>query len=151
MMRVTVNVDGLKELDRALRGLKASTAKSVARRVLMKAGEPIAEAGRAQAPLGPTGNLKASYGVGTKLTRRQSKLAKKENDVEVYIGPNDPAAIQTEFGNEHQAPEPHLRPAWDAGKDRALEDIKTGLWAEISKAVARLARKADRLARKAQG
>ncbi len=35
---------------------------------------------------------------------------------EMFVGPNDPADIQTEFGNEHQQAEPHLRPAWDANK-----------------------------------
>jgi len=147
-MATRVRVEGLKELDKALSQLKVSTAKGVARRVLKMAAEPIAEAGRSNAPLGPTGNLKASYGVGTKLTRRQSKLHKKQSPVEVFAGPNDPAAIQTEFGNEHQAAEPHLRPAWDANKDKALEIIATELGDEIDKAAQRAARRAERLARK---
>ena len=137
-----VRVEGLRELDKALGELPRQTGKRVALKVLKNAGGPLAEAGSANAPLGPTGNLKASYSVGTKLTRRQGKLNRKESPVEVYIGPNDPAAIQTEFGNEHQAPEPHLRPAWDGGKDKALADIKSGLWSEIEKAAQRLARKA---------
>lgn len=146
-MVTKVKVEGLKELEKALSELPKSTGKGVARRVLKKAAKPIAEAGQANAPVGPTGNLKASYGVGTKLSRRQSKLNKKESPVEVYAGPNDPAAIQTEFGNEHQAPEPHLRPAWDGNKDAALESIKTDLWTEIQKSAARLAKKAARIAR----
>lgn len=143
-----VRVEGLKELERALMDLPKSTGKRVVRKVLMNAGEPLAKAGASNAPLGPTGNLKASYGVGTKLTRRQAKLNKKVSDVEVYVGPNDPAAVQTEFGNEHQGAEPHLRPAWDAGKEKVLEDIRQGLWAEIRKAADRLASKAARLAAK---
>ncbi|MDX1219049.1 hypothetical protein CN188_09675 [Sinorhizobium meliloti] len=150
-MRIKVKVEGFKELDKALQQLTRATAKGVARRVLAKAAEPIAEAGRANAPLGPTGNLKASYGVGTKLTRRQSKLHRKESPVEVFVGPNDPAAIQTEFGNEHQAAEPHMRPAWDANKDRALEIISEELGSEIEKAAARAAKRAARLARKMGG
>lgn len=137
-----VRVEGLRELDRALGELPRQTGKRLALKVMKEAARPLSEAGAANAPLGPTGNLKASYGVGTKLTRRQGKLNRKESPVEVYVGPNDPAAIQTEFGNEHQAPEPHLRPAWDTGKDKALADIKAGLWAGIQKAAARLARKA---------
>ncbi|WP_085025289.1 HK97-gp10 family putative phage morphogenesis protein [Ensifer aridi] len=150
-MRVKVKVEGFRELDKALQQLKRATAKGVARRVLQKAGEPIAEAGRDNAPLGPTGNLKASYGVGTKLTKRQAKLHRKQSPVEVFVGPNDPAAIQTEFGNQHQAAEPHLRPAWDAKKDRALEIIGEELAGEIEKAAARAARRAARLARKMGG
>lgn len=150
-MKTRIKIEGLKELDKALQDLKQVTAKGVARRVLMKAATPIAEAGRSNAPLGPTGNLKASYGVGTKLTRRQSKLHRKQSPVEVFAGPNDPAAVQTEFGNEHQAAEPHLRPAWDSSKDRALDIVAAELGTEIEKAAKRAARKAAREARKIGG
>jgi HK97 gp10 family phage protein len=141
-------IDGLRELDQALSQLKTATAKGVVRKVLRKAAQPIADAGRANAPVGPTGNLKASYGVGTKLTRRQRKLHKRESPVEVFAGPNDPAAVQTEFGNEHQAAEPHLRPAWEGNKDRALTIIATELGGEINKAAQRAAKRAERLARR---
>lgn len=147
-MKGKVKVEGLKELDRALSELPAATAKRLPRLALMKAGRILAEAGRAIAPKGPTGNLKASYGVGTKLTRRQRKLHKKKSEFEVFVGPNDPAAVQTEFGNEHQAAEPHLRPAWDATQGQVLEAIKTELADGIAKSVARAERKAARLARK---
>ncbi len=151
MARSTVRLEGFKELDYALQELPKSIGKSLVRRVLLKAGKTIAEAGAANAPLGPTGNLKASYGVGTKLTRRQRKMNKRESPVEVHVGPNDPAAIQTEFGNEHQAAEPHLRPAWDATKNQVLDTIKTELATAIGKAATRLARKAARDARRAAG
>lgn len=144
-------VEGLRECEKALRDLGRVTARNVGRRVLTKAAEPIADAGRANAPLGPTGNLKASYGVGTKLTRRQAKLHRKQSPVEVFAGPNDPAAVQTEFGNEHQAAEPHLRPAWDANKGKSLDIISTELVTEIDKATARARRKAEREAAKLGG
>lgn len=150
-MRVRVKIEGFKELDKALSDLKPATAKNVVRKILKKAAQPIADAGQANAPLGPTGNLKASYGVGTKLTRRQAKLHKKESPVEVFAGPNDPAAIQTEFGNEHQAAEAHLRPAWDGEKDHALDIISAELGDEIGKAMQRASRRAARMARKMGG
>jgi len=148
-MAVTVKVTGLRELDRALSDLKRATARNVARKVLIEAGTPMMEAAEANAPLGPTGNLKASYGIGTKLTRRQSKMNRKQSGVEVYVGPNDPAAVQTEFGNAHQAAEPHLRPAFDAEAMPTLERIRDSLEGEIAKAVERASRKAARAARKA--
>lgn len=148
MARRSFEVQGLKQFAAALQDMKAATAKGVMRRVLLKAGKPIAEAGQANAPVGPTGNLAASYGVGTKLTRRQSKLNRRESAVEVYVGPNDPAAIQTEFGNEHQAAQPHLRPAFDANVETSLDIIKTELAVEIDKTAKRAARRAARLARK---
>lgn len=149
MAKTTVTIDGLRELDAALGQLPKATGKAVLRRTLKKAAKPIEDAGRNNAPLGPTGNLKASYGTGTKLTRRQAQLHRKmfksdKASVEIFVGPNDPADIQTEFGNEHQGAEPHLRPAWDGNKDQALEIIKTELGAEIMKAAQRLARKAAR-------
>ncbi len=146
--RQVVRVEGLKELERALRQLPQATAKTVSRNVLKKAAQPIADAGRANAPLGPTGNLKGPYGVGTKLTRRQRKLHRKQSPIEVFAGPNDPAAVQTEFGNNHQAAKPHLRPAWDANKMRALDIIKTELATSIDRTAKRLARKAAKAAGK---
>lgn len=147
-MAVRVKITGLRELETALSDLKRATAKNVARKVLLAAGKEMMEAGHANAPLGPTGNLKGSYAIGTKLTRRQSKMNKKQSGVEVYVGPNDPAAVQTEFGNAHQAAEPHLRPAFDAEAMPTLERIRDGLGVEIAKAVERSARKAARAARK---
>ncbi|MBY6113296.1 HK97 gp10 family phage protein [Mameliella alba] len=135
-MKASFKVKGFRDLDKALSQLPKASAKAVARRILKKAGQPIADAGAAKAPK-HQGHLRESYGVGTKLTRRQSKMARKESPVEVYVGPNDPAAIQTEFGNEHQAAEPHLRPAWDAHKEDALQIIADEFWQEIEKAVAR--------------
>lgn len=148
-MKVKIKLEGFRELDRALADLPKATGKRASRQALMKAGQIVADAGRANAPIGPTGNLAASYGVGTKLTRRQSKMHKRESPQEVFVGPNDPAAVQTEFGNEHQAAEPHLRPAWDANQSKVLDTIKQELISEIGKATARAERKAARMARKA--
>lgn len=147
MARARVRVEGLRELERALSELPKSTGKRIAQQVLLEAAQPIADAGEANAPI-LTGGLKSSYGVGTKLTRRQRKASKKESPVEVYAGPNNPAAIQTEFGNQHQAAEPHLRPAWDANKSAALEIIKTRMWEKVSAAAKRLARRQARQAAK---
>ncbi|WP_404861861.1 HK97-gp10 family putative phage morphogenesis protein [Georhizobium sp. MAB10] len=150
-MAERVRVDGLRELEQAMMELSRATSRNVARKALMKGAEPILESAQAAAPVGPTGNLKASYGIGTKLTRRQQKLHKKESPVEVFVGPNDPAAVQTEFGNAHQAAQPHLRPAWDSRQKQTLEIIKTELGTEIDKAAKRAARKTARLARRASG
>jgi HK97 gp10 family phage protein len=147
---VTVKVEGLRELEAALAELPKATGRNVLRRALKKAGQPIADAGEAYAPR-LSGKLAASYTVSTKLTRRQRRASKKESPVEVYVGPTPhPKSVQTEFGNAHQAPEPHMRPAWDGNKERALQIIKTDLGDEIQKAADRLAKKAARLAAKAQ-
>jgi len=129
-------VEGFKDLERVLSELPKSTAKAAARRWLKAAGKPIMEHARSLAPEA-SGNLKSSYRVGTRLSKAQRKKTRRESEVEVYIGPNDPAAIQTEFGNDHQRAQPHLRPAWDAGKTRALEDLKKKAFGDVLKTVKR--------------
>jgi HK97 gp10 family phage protein len=148
MAKVTVKIEGLKELDQALGQLPQSTAKATLRRVLMEAGEPLARAARANAPR-LTLHLTESVDVGTKLTRRQASLHKKQakNDrafSEVFVGTSDPAGMQDEFGNSRQSPQPWLRPAWDSMKEPTLDRIANSLWGEIEKSAQRLARKALR-------
>lgn len=139
-------VEGLSELDDLLVELPKATARNVLVRTLKKAGQVIRDAGEALAPK-LTGGLAASYTIGQKLSRRQKSSNVKESDVEVYIGPASSAkSIQTEFGNAHQAAEPHLRPAWDGNAPKVLDDIVSTLTEEIEKARARLARKAERMA-----
>lgn len=141
-----MKVTGFKDLEKALMELPKATAKASVRRVLKKAAQPIADAGAGNAPK-REGDLIASYGVGTRLTKRQRKLHRRESEVEVFAGPNNPAAIQTEFGNAHQAAEPHLRPAWDAEKMNSLDLIKEELWVDVRKSIARYRKKLAKGAR----
>lgn len=150
-MAVRRNVEGLRELDRALGELPKATGKSVLRRVGRKALTPMRDDARSMAPK-LEGHLEESIEIGAKLTSRQAKLHRKmfKNDkasVELFMGPNDPAAIPQEFGWEDGDPQPYMRPAWDANKDRALEIIKDDLGEEIMKAAARLAKKRAKAAR----
>lgn len=147
MAKTTVRLEGLSELRDALRSLKDATAKNVMRRVLKKAGEPIADHMRSLVPT-DSGDLKESITVSTQLSKAQRRKAQKEgaNDVEVYVGPG--AGVQSlyshlvEFGSSTQSAQPYARPAFDAGAARALERIKDDLKVEIDKAAARAARKA---------
>lgn len=148
-MAQAFKIDGLKELDRLLTELPKATARNVLLRTLKKEGQPMADAESALAPHGATGQLAESPAVSTKLTRRQRKLNPKQSDVEVYVGPTPhPKSVQTEFGNRHQAAEPHLRPAFDGTVMRVLDGIRDTLTSEIDKAVKRLAKKAQREAAK---
>lgn len=141
-------VEGLKELEEALKELPRATARSTLRRTLIVAAQPIARAGEAYAPR-RTGELAQSYTVGSRLSRRQRRLHKKESQVEVFVGPTaHPKSVQTEFGNAHQAAEPHLRPAWDGNVMGVLDRIRQILAEQIEKTRTRLARKAAREAAK---
>jgi HK97 gp10 family phage protein len=143
---VKVKIEGLSELKAALRALPDATAKNVVRRVLRKRGEPVAERARQLVPV-DKGELKASIGVSTKLTRRQRARHQKfgPEDIEVFIGAGPhPQAHMQEFGTVKDPRQPYLRPAWDAERMGVLEGIKEDLWVEIEKAAARRARRTAR-------
>ncbi|WP_407496843.1 HK97-gp10 family putative phage morphogenesis protein [Pseudooceanicola sp. MF1-13] len=151
MTKDIMRFEGGKELEQALRALPGTTARASARRVMKGAGEIVARAAQALAPV-LTGELVESYGIGTQLTRRQRRAARggDKADVEVFIGPGEggyQAGLQTEFGNEHQAAQPHLRPAFDANVRNVLDHISREWWADIEKTLARRARKLARQAR----
>jgi HK97 gp10 family phage protein len=58
----TIKIEGLKELETALKELPKATGKNVIRRALVQAAQPIADMARAMAPVGPPkpGQLKES-------------------------------------------------------------------------------------------
>lgn len=149
-MKVSFKVEGLKDLDAALAELPKTAAKATLRRVAVKALQPFDKAWREKAPH-LTGQLEESGGVGTKLTKRQASLNRKRDDksfVEVFAGPDNPAAVPQEFGTVDQRAQPFARPAWDETQNDAFAIVKTELGDEIEKTAARLARKAARLAAK---
>lgn len=145
-VKITVPVDGLRDLDQALGQLKESTAKGVLRRVGRKALEPFDEAWRINAPT-LSHALQESGGVGSKLSRAQRAAVERDSFVEVFAGPGPvPQAVQQEFGNENHPPQPFVRPAWDATKDEALEIVKAELGGEIQRTADRAARRAAKAA-----
>lgn len=153
MARNTVRLEGFSELDKALGEFTKATAKGVLRRVLLKAGQPMADTMRALAPDDPdTGgsDLKSSIAVSTKLSGRQAKMHRRmfKNDkasAEVFVGPGpDPAAWNQEFGNVNHGPQSFARPAWDQKQRETLDIIKTELGTEIEKTAKRQARRAAR-------
>lgn len=147
MARATkVRVEGLRQLEAALSQLPKSTGKAVLRRVAKAALTPFDEAWRQKAPH-LTGQLEESGGIATRLTRRQARLNRRREDrasIEMYSGPNNPAAVPQEFGTFDQPAQPFMRPAWNANGQKALEIVKDQLGSEIEKAAARLARKRAR-------
>ena len=153
MASQTFRVEGLAELKDALAELPKATGANVLRRALLKAGKPIEQAARSMAPVA-TGALALSISTvpasPSKMTRTGKAAYDKQSKVEVLVeaGPV-PQAITQEFGTVHHAAHPFMRPAWEANKFRALEDIKSELWNEIKKAADRLAKKTARLAARA--
>lgn len=143
-------VEGLKELDQALSILP----RAVARRELQKDGigalKPFVDAWKAAAPVDadpasspkrPPGTLRNSIHAGTRLNKSQARQVRREGKwfAEVYAGTNDPAGVQTEFGNAHQAAQPHGRPAWESAKEEVLRGVGGRLWGKLEQARKQLA------------
>lgn len=143
MAKHTVTIDGLKELDQALSALPRSVGKKVARDVLRDAAEPMARTARQLAPRDEY-HLYDSIDVSTRLNPRQRSLHREDATPtfqEMFVGTNNPAGVQQEFGNERHGAQPFMRPAWDAEKTPTLNRIANSLWFHIEKAARRLARK----------
>ncbi|MBR9765334.1 MAG: HK97 gp10 family phage protein [Rhodobacteraceae bacterium] len=150
-MKVDLKTHGWDDVEKALLELpKHTTRKSLVRRVLKRAAQIFADRANALAPRGPSGDLEDSYGVGTRLTKRQASTARREgrDDVFMYAGTSDPAGQQQEFGNAQHAAQPHARPAWDQTQQEIFDQIRDEMSVEVEKAVARARRKAARQARK---
>ncbi|WP_226550849.1 HK97-gp10 family putative phage morphogenesis protein [Celeribacter naphthalenivorans] len=141
---------GGKDVEEALRELKLSTRKSIARKLLKRAGQMFADRANALAPKGRgSPNLSGSYGVTTRLSKRQAAAARKEgrDDVFMYAGTNDPAGQQQEFGNSRHPAQPHARPAFDETAKPMFDLIQNEMAEEVEKSVARARRKAARAAK----
>lgn len=148
-MRVTVKVEGLKELEAIMGTLSAATNKRAAAVVLMEVAEPLAEDAAALAPDDPaTGgfDLKSTIRAGRRATRGAKH--RKESPVEVLIGPRSRHAHLQEYGTSRHGAQPYMRPMWDGSKDWALTEIEKKLWERIQKASARAAKRAARAARR---
>ena len=136
----TVRVEGLRELDRALGQLPKSTARAALQRTLKKAAQPLKAAMKAKAPK-LTRALEESIVDGTKLTRRQARMVKKDGKAFAtrHVGSADPSAIPQEFGTFKESAQPFARPAWAETQDEVLAIIGRDLGQEITKAAQRLA------------
>ena len=147
----TVTLSGFKALEAALEQMSKAVGKGVLRRAGIKALRPVAKVAAGMAPDDPATfapkDLKTSIAVSSKVKvgRSALRLTEGKSAVEVYMGPTKdgyPQAILQEFGTIHHPPQAYMRPAWDSGKGKVLDDLKRELWSEVEKAAARAAKKA---------
>lgn len=147
-----MRVDGLSEVAKGLDQFTKATARGVLRRVGRDALEPMADAARSLAPDDPETpdpDLGSSITVGTRLNKRQASMAKRDEGkafVTVYMGTNDPAGVQQEFGNENHGPQPFMRPAFDQHAQGTIKRVAEGLGDEITKTAKRVAARAAKKA-----
>jgi HK97 gp10 family phage protein len=164
-MAEVFKIEGLRELEAALRELPKATGKNVLRRVLKKIAKPIVDDARSKAPvdtgllvsrIDQSGSLSANerneggggpqfLGIGDDGKKIFSK-ADAKNFVEVHVGvagrkQSLARGIFQEFGTVDHSAHPFMRPAWDGNKESGLSTFKADLWKEIEKAAARRARK----------
>lgn len=168
-MNMIVQVSGLAALDRALAELPKATARNVLKRTLEKAAVPIVDEAKRLVPVN-TGRLRDSIAASPKIKnkvgsaefasamraglgkdaavsalRSARRAAKGQGSfAEIFVGPSGrkviPYAHIMEFGSVKDAPQPYMRPAWDATKRQALDIIKAELGNEIIKTARRLGR-----------
>ncbi len=145
-MKVTVKVEGLRELDKALGELPKATARSTLVRVLRKAAVPIQKAAELKAPK-LTNRLAKNIVISTKLSRREKKRFPRDSFAEVHVGPHAKVTYDSfvEFGTDDTPAQPFMRPAWEQEKENALAIVKNELGGEIEKARLRIAKKTERL------
>ena len=156
---------GVKELTRLLDQLPTvAMKKTVLRNALKKAGNPIAEAAKANVPV-VTGRLRDSITVSPSLKPSQRKGRQNRSAVTVYVGSSSPLAHLVEFGTVERilkeprqvffngrwavirttgytSPNPFLRTAWDSTKRVALKVFAEEMKNELYKSARRLAKRA---------
>lgn len=143
-MKMTMKVDGLRELDAALSQFTPTKRRAIGRVALDSGGEITAKAMRAKAPV-DEGGLRESIDVSGTLSRRQRRQHRKAAEQERFVGPDGrPEAHLREFGGDGAPPHPYARPAWDETQKQVLDRIGDELWLGIEKAAKQAARKAAR-------
>lgn len=161
-------IEGGKELERRLAALPKAMSKTVLRNALKTAAKPVLEAVRTRAPYDPTPtkgfeqskHLRDRLYISTMLVKNQKRGRRRpKGEVEVFIGSDAPHAHLLEFGTTQRFYKtktgkskstgsinatPFLRPAWDATKKQAKDILFSEILVQLSKAVARLAKRAEK-------
>lgn len=160
-----MNIQGLADLEKALDNLGKSVGRSVLRKSLRKAAAPMRERAKDLAPV-DDGDLRGSIIIGGLLNKSQRSKHRKltadeRSAIELFVGPSyklgkggrhghlvefgtAPHILGGVFaGAQHpgSAPQPFMRPAFDAEAGPTIERLKPLLWAEIDRAARRQAKK----------
>jgi len=174
----TIEVEGLKELEEALKELPKATAKNTIRRAIAFAAIPIINTATVLCKVrrirpsivvskikfasgGSAGRQAYADAMKSGATRAEAgeaahaaNAATGSDDPSITsgvaaVGPTRAAFYGFEYGTKHIAPKPFMRPAWDAHKTQALDLMKSELKEQIDKAVKRIAAKQARMIAKA--
>lgn len=164
-MSVSFKIEGLQDLEQMLiTHLPGALGRTVLRRSLRKAAQPMLEQARAGAP----GSLDEKITLSERVIRPPQEVAgllaagRARRRAQLFLGPGReaPHAHLVEFGTKpryHKSgkyvgampPDPYMRPAFDIEAQPTIERLGPILASEIDKAIARRARKLARLAAQA--
>jgi HK97 gp10 family phage protein len=136
-MTETIRIDGLEKIGAVLARLPRAVSREIQREVLRKQAKLIADRARELAPK-DSGDLRESIGVSDKLSKRQAGLHHPVDpeDVEMFAGAGPlPQAHLMEFGSQHNAAQPYMRPSWDAVRAAMPSGIAKDLWGYIVEAL----------------
>jgi hypothetical protein len=136
-------VSGFADLYANLDGLTLAQKQSALAPLLIKALTPMSLVAVSLAPddpeTGPPWDLKSSISVSKKQRSSGSRNRQLgQYGARAYMGPTKfgyPQAIFQEFGRHGDIARPYMRPAWDSGKEGALEIIKAGFADHVFAAV----------------
>lgn len=176
-IKTKIRVEGLSELEEALRELPRATGGNVLKRAIVKPAQMFADHARELAPK-ESGRLKRAIRVSKPkvisagkaafaaamregATRAEAGQAARAANAAaggagrsavVSVGPTRGAfhGLFQEFGTAHHGPKSFMRPAWDALAPRFPKMIAETLWEEIETARRRIVKKAARLAARAK-
>ena len=132
-----MNLIGVGDIDRKLAAIGNAVSPPVVKAALLEGGEVIAEEARRLAPV-LTGQLQASIIVTFDLGGLNlSRVSERRWLTTVYVGPERRQGFyghMVEFGTEHSAAHPFMRPALDNTRDEVRQVIANRLWVSIKKA-----------------
>jgi HK97 gp10 family phage protein len=173
--KTVFKVEGLKDLEEALKGLSRATGGSILKKAVTEAAVPIALEAQRNAPLdegilrqeikvskakivnpGTAAFAQAMKETGDRaIAVAAARAANREaggngRSATVQVGPTKRAGqgVLQEFGTAHHRPQPFMRPAWGSEGRLAPEIMRDVLREGIDKAIQRAARKAAREAAK---
>lgn len=128
-MKVTLKTTGGPALAKALRALPDRVSNRVMKAALLNAGRPIRDAAAQKAPRRP-GAPDIAANIGMHPAR-----AERAGEVAVLIGPTIGFFYGSflEFGTSKMQAQPFMRPAFEAGWQRALNTMNGLIWGALAR------------------
>lgn len=134
-MRIDFNVTGHEQIASRLQELSQKVRRQVLLRALERGGLPILKAMEQNAPFDPeSGGPHLKHSMVMVPLRAQDGVRMGDHEAAIGIGPMKGIRHKgfQEFGTGLNAPQPYIRPAWDAeGGTKAQRLVGDELWTAI--------------------